>query len=78
MKNMKQLLALVLALVLALGCAAMAEESPFPFTLTTYMDMEVTFDKVPERVIAANACAGDELMRWAWATGSSPPPTTIP
>lgn len=62
MKNMKQLLALVLALVLALGCAAMAEESPFPFTLTTYMDMEVTFDKVPERVIAANACAGDELM----------------
>ena len=62
MKNMKQLLALVLALILALGCAAMAEESPFPFTLTTYMDMEVTFDKVPERVIAANACAGDELM----------------
>ena len=26
--NMKQLLALVLALILALGCAAMAEESP--------------------------------------------------
>ena len=58
MKNMKQLLALVLALVLALGCAAMAEESPFPFTLTTYMDMEVTFEREKYTAQAtASVCA---------------------
>lgn len=39
-----------------------AEESVFPFDLVTYEDKVVTFTKVPETVIAANANAGDELM----------------
>lgn len=34
----------------------------FPFTLTTYNDMEVTFTKVPERVIAANSNTADQLF----------------
>lgn len=34
----------------------------FPFTLVTKDDQEVTFTHVPEKVIAANANAGDELM----------------
>ena len=34
----------------------------FPFTLKTHMDMEVTFDRVPETVIACNPNAGDQLM----------------
>ena len=34
----------------------------FPFTLTTKDGAEVTFTHVPERVIAANANAGDQLM----------------
>ena len=37
-------------------------ESGFPFTLTTKDGAEVTFTHVPERVIAANANAGDQLM----------------
>ena len=37
-------------------------EGEFPFTLKTQDDIEVTFTHVPERVIAANACTGDELM----------------
>lgn len=37
-------------------------EGKFPFTLTTQDDIEVTFTHVPERVIAANANAGDQLM----------------
>lgn len=36
--------------------------SAFPFTLTTKDDAQVTFTHVPERVIAANANAGDQLM----------------
>lgn len=39
-----------------------AETSAFPFTLKTHMDMEVTFDHVPEKVIACNPNAGDQLM----------------
>lgn len=39
-----------------------AEDSVFPFDLVTYEDKVVTFTKVPETVIAANANAGDELM----------------
>ncbi len=34
----------------------------FPFTLTTYNDMEVTFTKVPETVIAANSNTADQLF----------------
>ncbi len=34
----------------------------FPFTLTTKDGAEVTFTHVPERVVAANANAGDQLM----------------
>jgi len=34
----------------------------FPFTLTTYNDMEVTFTKVPERVISTNVNTGEQLM----------------
>lgn len=53
----------VLALLSAGALASASDEtSPYPFSLTTYMDMEVSFDHAPERVIAANACAGDELM----------------
>ena len=37
-------------------------EAAFPFTLKTHMDMEVTFDHVPEKVIACNPNAGDQLM----------------
>ena len=37
-------------------------ESGFPFTLTTKDGAEVTFTHVPEKVIAANANAGDQLM----------------
>ena len=37
-------------------------EGEFPFTLTTQDDIEVTFTHVPEKVIAANANAGDQLM----------------
>ena len=42
--------------------AASADSSAFPFTLTTKDGAEVTFTHVPERVIAANANAGDQLM----------------
>ena len=38
------------------------EESGFPFTLTTKGGAQVTFTHVPQRVIAANANAGDQLM----------------
>lgn len=37
-------------------------ESAFPFTLTTRDDQQVTFTKVPEKVIACNPNAGDQLM----------------
>ena len=41
-----------------------AEEkaSQFPFDLVTYNDMTVTFTHVPERIISANANAGQQLM----------------
>ena len=42
--------------------AAASGDSVFPFELTTYEDAVVTFDHVPERVIAANPNAGEELM----------------
>lgn len=38
------------------------EEDPFPFELTTYNDMVVTFTKVPETVIAANTNTADQLF----------------
>lgn len=44
------------------AAASINPESGFPFTLKTHMDMEVTFDHVPERVIACNPNAGDQLM----------------
>lgn len=34
----------------------------FPFTLKTKDDAEVTFTHVPEKVLAVNANAGDQLM----------------
>lgn len=37
-------------------------DSVFPFELTTYEDAVVTFDHVPERVIAANVNTGEQLM----------------
>lgn len=72
----KKTLALTLALttILSIGSiipraaataaseAAAAAESAFPFELETYEGKKVTFTKVPETVIAANANAGDELM----------------
>lgn len=42
------------------GFTVMAEE--FPFTLKTKDDAEVTFTHVPEKVLAVNSNAGDELM----------------
>lgn len=38
------------------------EEEGFPFTLTTYQDMEVTFDHVPGTVIAANSNTADQIL----------------
>ena len=38
------------------------EDSVFPFELTTYNDMVVTFTKVPETVIAANTNTADQLF----------------
>lgn len=63
---MKKVLSLMLAAamllsVAVLGVSAEAEKTEFPFSLTTYMDMTVTFDHVPERVIAANTNAADQL-----------------
>jgi len=62
MKNIRNMIALLLALAMTLSCASALAASEFPFTLTSYLDMEVTFDRVPEKVIAANANAGDQLM----------------
>lgn len=62
MKNMKNLIALLLAAIMLVGCASALAETEFPFTLTSHLDMEITFDRVPEKVIAANANAGDQLM----------------
>lgn len=42
--------------------ASEPSEDGFPFTLTTYNDMKVTFDKVPETVIAANSNTADQLL----------------
>ena len=49
------------------GFPVMAEEKTeaaegFPFTLKTKDDAEVTFTHVPEKVLAVNANAGDQLM----------------
>lgn len=42
--------------------SSQAPSDAFPFTLITKDSAEVTFTHVPERVIAANANAGDQLM----------------
>lgn len=42
--------------------STMEADAGFPFTLTTKDDQKVTFTHVPEKVIAANPNAGDELM----------------
>ena len=62
MKTLKTLLSVMLALILCAACAVAETGSEFPFDLVTYQDSVVTFTHVPERVIAANACTGDELM----------------
>ena len=41
---------------------ASGTNNAFPFTLTTKDGASVTFTHVPERVIAANANTGDQLM----------------
>ena len=42
--------------------ASPESDSAFPFSLTTYNDMTVTFDKVPETIIAANTNTADQLL----------------
>ena len=44
------------------GAETPANTEGFPFTLTTKDGAEVTFTHVPEKVIAANGNAGDQLM----------------
>ena len=44
------------------GTETPANTEGFPFTLTTKDGAEVTFTHVPEKVIAANGNAGDQLM----------------
>ena len=44
------------------GSLTGGEENPFPFTLVTKDDQTVTFTHVPEKVIACNPNAGDQLM----------------
>lgn len=46
----------------ASAAAEATADAVFPFELTTYEDAVVTFTHVPERVIAANPNAGEELM----------------
>lgn len=61
---MKKVLSLMLAAAMLLSVSVFcvsAEKTEFPFSLTTYMDMTVTFDHVPQRVIAANTNAADQL-----------------
>ena len=67
MKTLKTMLAALLVMMMLATCCACAEpaeavEDGFPFDLVTYQDSVVTFTHVPEKVIAANACTGDELM----------------
>ena len=61
---MKKVLSLMLVAAMLLSVSVFcvsAEKTEFPFSLTTYMDMTVTFDHVPQRVIAANTNAADQL-----------------
>lgn len=61
---MKKVLSMMLAAAMLLSVSVFcvsAEKTEFPFSLTTYMDMTVTFDHVPQRVIAANTNAADQL-----------------
>ena len=61
---MKKVLSLMLVAAMLLSVSVFcvsAEKTEFPISLTTYMDMTVTFDHVPQRVIAANTNAADQL-----------------
>ena len=54
--------AMLLSIAAAAGIArAESAGSEFPLEFTTYMDMTVTIDHVPERVIAANTNTADQL-----------------
>ena len=44
------------------GAESAADDSVFPFTLTTKDDQVVTFTHVPERVLSTNPNTGEELM----------------
>ena len=46
----------------SISSSSQQEESHFPFTLTTYQDMEVTFTQVPQRVLSVNVNTGEQLM----------------
>lgn len=77
MKPLRTLLPLLLSCALLLsGCTtgstssqsaqssqdSQTQDSSFPFSLTTKDGQTVTFTQVPEKVIAANPNAGDQLM----------------
>lgn len=55
MKNLKNILSLILAMLMALSVAAFAEESSYPVTISTYdyegNALETTYEKAPEKVI---------------------------
>lgn len=55
MKNLKNILSLILAMMMALSVAAFAEESSYPVTISTYdyegNALETTYEKAPEKVI---------------------------
>lgn len=55
MKNLKNILSLLLALMMVLSVAAFAEESYYPVTVSTYdyegNVIETTYEKAPEKVI---------------------------
>lgn len=55
MKNLKNVLILLLALTMALSAAAFAEESAYPVTVSTYdyagNVIETTYEKAPEKVV---------------------------
>ena len=55
MKNLKNILCLILAMMMALSVAAFAEGSSYPVTISTYdyegNALETTYEKAPEKVI---------------------------
>lgn len=68
-KTIAFMLALLMCLAMVTGCGqnekkeegSKAPESTYPQTYTTYMDMTVTINAEPQRVIAANTNVADQL-----------------